>query len=57
MILTHITFKLGRPAHIRWRCCSVWAFAADFGNKTKKVKMRSGEVTTTKLVKTVDFVT
>ena len=31
--------------------------AADFGNKTKKVEMKRGEVTTTKLVKMGDFVT
>ena len=32
-------------------------FAADFGNKTKKVELKRGEVTTTKLVEMGDFVT
>ena len=57
VIERHITPKLGRPARAGWRCYSVWDFAADFGNKTKKVEMKRGEVTTTKLLRMGNFVT
>ena len=42
-----------------WRFLSlvVWEWAADFGNKTKRVKMKKSEATTTKLVEMDDFIT
>ena len=36
---------------------AVWERVSDFGNRTKKVEIKRGKVTTTKLIEMGDFVT